>query len=130
MPLYIYKHPEEEEYTEVLQTMMEDHVYVDSDGLEWKRVFTTPNMSIDSSIDPYNSREFIDKTANKNGTMGDMMDCAKELSHERAERNGGVDPIKENYYKKYSKDRNGAKHFSELKEKGNDIKNINIDLGG
>ena len=130
MPLYIYKHPEEEKYTEILQTMMEDHVYVDPDGLEWRRVFTTPNMAIDSSIDPYNAREFVDKTASKNGTMGDMMDCAKELSHERSERNGGVDPVKEKYYKNYSKDRKGAKHFNEMKEKGSDIKNINIDLGG
>jgi len=128
MPMYIYKHPDEEVYTEVLQTMIEDHVYFDSDGLEWKRVFTTPNMSIDSSIDPYNERQFHDKTNSKKGTFGDVMDYSKELSQERAEKNGGIDPIQKKYYKDYSKKREGAKHFNEIKSKGYESKNVKIDF--
>ena len=115
MPIYIYKHPDEEEYIEVLQTMAQDHEYFDSDGLEWKRVFTVPNASIDSQIDPYSKKDFVDKTANKKGTFGDMMDHSKEMSQMRAESNGGVDPVKEKYYKDYSSKRKGAKHFDEIK---------------
>jgi hypothetical protein len=128
MPIYIYKHPEQEEYTEVFQTMMEDHVYFDSEGLEWKRVFTTPNMSIDSQIDPYSSKEFVEKTGGKKGTMGDMMDYSKEMSHIRAEKNGGIDPVKEKYYKDYSAKRNGAKHIDQMKSDMNNNKHVNIEL--
>jgi hypothetical protein len=128
MPIYIYKHPEQEEYTEVFQTMMEDHVYFDSEGLEWKRVFTTPNMSIDSQIDPYSSKEFVEKTGGKKGTMGDMMDYSKEMSHIRAEKNGGIDPVKEKYYKDYSAKRKGAKHIDQMKSDMNNNKHVNIEL--
>lgn len=128
MPIYIYKHPEQEKYTEVFQTMMEDHVYFDSEGLEWKRVFTTPNMSIDSQIDPHSSKEFIEKTAGKRGTMGDMMDYSKELSHVRAEKNGGVDPVKEKYFKDYADKRNGAKHFDQVRSEIKNNKQLDVEL--
>jgi len=128
MPVYIYKHPENEKHIEVFQTMMEDHVYVDSDGLEWKRVFTIPNASIDSQIDANSSKEFIEKTANKKGTVGEMMDYSKELSQVRAEKNGGVDPIKEKYYKDYAAKRKGAKHVDQMKSEMKNNKHINIDL--
>jgi len=127
-PIYIYKHPENEKHIEVFQTMMEDHVYVDSDGLEWKRVFTIPNASIDSQIDANSSKEFIEKTANKKGTVGEMMDYSKELSQVRAEKNGGVDPIKEKYYKDYAAKRKGAKHVDQMKSEMKNNKHINIDL--
>lgn len=128
MPIYIYQNPNTKEYTEVFQTMMEDHVYFDSEGLEWKRVFTTPNMSIDSQIDPHSSKEFIEKTAGKKGTMGDMMDYSKELSHARAESNGGIDPVKEKYYKDYATKRNGAKHVDQIKSDMKKNKHVNIDF--
>ena len=129
MPIYIYRHPDEEKYIEVLQTMSQDHIYFDSDGLEWKRVFTVPNASIDSQIDPYSKKDFVDKTANKKGTFGDMMDHSKEMSQMRAESNGGVDPVKEKYYKDYSSKRKGAKHFDEIKSKSKNNKQVDIDFG-
>jgi len=128
MPIYIYKSPNGEEYKEVVQTMAEDHVYFDSEGLEWKRVLTVPNASIDTSVDPYSSREFVEKTSNKKGTYGDMMDYSQELSHTRAEKNGGIDPVKEKYYKDYSKKRNGAKHFDQMKAETKNNKQLNVDL--
>jgi len=128
MPIYIYKSPNNEEYKEVVQTMAEDHVYFDSDGLQWKRVFTVPNASIDSQIDPHSSKEFIDKTANKKGTYGDMMDYSKELSHVRAESNGGIDPVKEKYYKDYSSKRKGAKHVEQMKSEAKNNKQVSIDF--
>ena len=129
MPIYIYKHPEEEKYIEELQGMNDKHVFFDSDGLEWKRVFTIPNASIDSKIDPHSQKEFIQKTENKKGTYGDMMDFSKELSHIRAEKNGGLDPVKEKHFKNYSNKRRGAKHLDEVKSKGYESKNIKIDYG-
>ena len=128
MPIYIYKHPDKEEYLEEVQGMNDKHVYFDSEGLEWKRIFTTPNMSIDACIDPYNERQFHDKTNSKKGTFGDVMDYSKELSQERAEKNGGVDPIQKNYYKDYSDKREGAKHFNEIKSKGYESKNVKVDF--
>jgi|TARA_R110002012_G_scaffold134553_1_gene287979 hypothetical protein len=127
MPIYIYKHPEKEEYIEVLQGMNDEHVY-QQDGLAWERVFLAPNASIDSDVDPFSGRQFVDATAAKKGTMGDMMDYSKELSEKRAAVNGGIDPVKQKYYKKYSDKRNGAKHPQELKEKSRKNKNVKIEF--
>jgi hypothetical protein len=126
MPIYVYKHPEQEEYIEVLQGMNDEHVY-EQDGLAWERVFLAPNASIDSDVDPFNGRQFVDTTAAKKGTMGDMMDYSKELSMKRASKNGGVDPVKEKYYKKYSDERNGTKHPQDIKDKGYESKNVKIE---
>ena len=126
MPIYVYKHPNKEEYVEVLQGMNDEHVY-EQDGLAWERVFLAPNASIDADADPFNSRQFVDATAAKKGTMGDMLDYSKELSEKRAQKNGGVDPVKEKYYENYSKARNGAKHINQIKEKGYESKNVKID---
>jgi len=127
MPIYIYKHPEKEEYIEVLQGMNDEHVY-EQDGLAWERVFLAPNASIDSDVDPFSGRQFVDATAAKKGTMGDMLDYSKELSQKRASVNGGIDPVKEKYYKKYSDKRNGAKHPQQMKEQLSKNKKLKIDF--
>ena len=93
MPIYVYRHPEKEEYREVFQGMNDEHVYSE-DGVEWDRVFLSPNASIDSSVDPFNKQQFMDSTYNKKGTLGDVMDYSAELSAKRAEKSGGKDPIK------------------------------------
>ena len=128
MPIYIYKHPDKEEYKEVVQKMNDKHEFFDSDGLEWKRVFTIPNASIDTHIDANSQKQFIEKTASKKGTIGDIMDYSKELSMKRSESNGGIDPVKEKYYKNYSDKRSGAKHFDEIKSKGYESKNVKIEF--
>jgi hypothetical protein len=126
MPIYIYKHPDHEEYEEVFQGMNDEHVY-EKEGVKWDRVFLAPNASVDSEIDPFNKRHFIDATANKKGSMGDMMDMSKELSEKRAAQRDGVDPVKQKYYDNYSKERRGAKHPKEIREKGYESKNVKID---
>ena len=68
MPIYVYKHPDEEEYREVFQGMNDEHVYSE-DGIEWQRVFLAPNASIDSSIDPFSKQQFMDATYSKKGTL-------------------------------------------------------------
>jgi Ni/Co efflux regulator RcnB len=126
MPVYIYKHPEEEEYVEILQGMNDEHVY-EQDGLAWERVFLAPNASIDSQVDPFSSRQFVDTTAQKKGTVGDLLDYSAELSHERAQKSGGKDPVKEKYYKNYSASRKGAMHPKQIREKGYESKNVKIE---
>jgi len=126
MPTYVYKHPDKEEYVEVVQSMNEDHVYFDENKLEWKRVFINPQLNVESNIDPFSNTDFIEKTGKMNGTYGDMMDLSKELSEKRKAANGGVDPVKQDYYKQYSSERKGAKHPNQLKEQGYESDNVKI----
>lgn len=126
MPIYVYKHPDEEEFREVLQGMNDEHVYEEED-VEWKRVFLSPNASIDNSIDPFNNQQFIDATYKKKGTVGNLIDLSAELSSKRAEKAGGIDPVKEKFYSDYAKKRGGAEHPNRIKEKGFENKNVKVD---
>ena len=126
MPIYVYKHPDEEDYREVFQGMNDEHTYAEN-GVEWERVFLAPNASIDNDIDPFNKQQFIDATYNKKGTLGDMMDLSKEMSERRATQAGGKDPVKEKFYDSYAKERGGAEHPNRAKEGGYESKNIKID---
>jgi|TARA_B100000902_G_scaffold393673_1_gene448380 hypothetical protein len=127
MAIYVYKHPDTDEHREVFQRMNDEHIYIDEFGVEWGRVWTIPHASIDSSIDPFNNQQYIDATHNKKGTIGDMMDLSAELSAKRAEKSGGLDPVKEKFYDNYKKERKGAEHPNRIKEKGYESKNIKID---
>lgn len=128
MPLYVFHHPEDESITkDVFFNMNDEKFYIDKDGLEWKRVFLGSQLSCDADIDPWSNSDFVNKTANKKGSLGDIMDKSAELSSQRAKENGGVDPVKQKYYKNYSKQRGGAVH-NDLKPKTFENKNIKIEL--
>lgn len=129
MPIYTYFNSETEEYRDIVQKMSDVHEYFGEDGSEntWKRVFTVPHASIDSKMDPFKAEDFARKTGSKKGTYGDLLDKSAELSHQRAELAGGVDPVKEKYYKDYSEKRRGAKHPSQMKSF--ESKNISVDFG-
>jgi len=116
MPIYIYKHPTEEEYEEVVQSMNDTHTY-SKDGVEWERVFFAPNMAVSASDDPFSANNYVEKTANMKGTVGDLLDYSAELSERRAEANGGVDPVKQKTLEDYSKKTGGKKHTSQLGQK-------------
>lgn len=104
MPIYSFKHPEKEEFIEVYQKMDEEHVYFDKDGLEWKRVFSIPNIGSNTKTDPFSQNDFIKNTDKKGITLGEMWDASAEASEKRAEKEG-KDPLKtkaqEEYRKKY-----------------------------
>ena len=100
MPQYTYAHPETGEEIDVIQSMNEEHKYIDKDGVEWERVFLIPNAQIDSQIDPCDEKAFVEKTGNQKGTVGDLWEQSKELSEKRKDRFGGKDPVKANYLKK------------------------------
>lgn len=114
MPLYRYSHPETEQTIDILQTMLEEHVYVDDKGIKWNRVFFVPQATIDGAIDPFSQSQFLEKTQ-KPDTLGALWDRSQELSDKRAKVNGGIDPIRQKAEKDYSKKRGGKKFRSKLK---------------
>lgn len=127
MPLYLYKHPQKEEYVEIIQGMSDIHEYFDEDGLKWERRWTVPNASIDTKIDPWSNNDFVNKTGMKKGTYGDLMDQSAELSAKRADSTGKEDPLKRKYFDDYSKARHGQKHHLDKPRKYED-KNIKIEF--
>ena len=129
MPLYTYFNSETEEYRDIVQKMNDVKEYFGENGDEtsWKRIFTVPNASFDSKIDPFKASEFARKTGSKKGTYGDLLDKSAELSQQRADITGGADPVKAKYFENYSKTRRGAKHPSQMKSF--ESKNISVDFG-
>ena len=127
MPLYCYRHPESEEEIEIIQKMNDVHEYVDGEGVKWDRVFSVPNASIDTKTDAFSPQKFVERTASKKGTMGDMLDYSAEMSAKRAEQAGGVDPVKKQFFDNYSKERKGAKHVAD-RPKTIENKNFKIEL--
>ena len=119
MPEYLYKDPETGEEVSVYQGINEKHKY-SADGKEFERVFTVPNASIDTQIDPMSEKEFVEKTRNKNGTLGEMWDASREASEKR-DKITGKDPTKEKHLENYSKKRKGMKHPDQNKGRVFDI---------
>jgi hypothetical protein len=119
MPLYTFEHPDSDgngPFIDVLQRMKDDHEYIDKDGAKWKRVFSVPNASIDTRIDDFSSNEFVNKTKDKGMTMGQLWEESKRASGRR-EKMLGKDPVKEKYFKNYSKKRSGMKHDNDPTKK-------------
>lgn len=127
MPTYIYKHPEEDRYVEVIQSMNEDHTYFDPDGVEWKRVLTCPKLNIDSELDPFSYSQYHEKTKNMKGNVGDLMDQSRELSEKRAAIHGGEDPVRRKHFDDWSKKRGGMIHPEDKKKRVVENKDIKIE---
>ena len=94
---------------ENVQKMNEEHAYVDKEGVKWQRVWQTPNTMIDSDIDPFSQEQWNNKTKDGKGSVGDLWDRSRELSEKR-KKVLGHDPIKDKYFRDYSKKRRGLKH--------------------
>lgn len=113
MPEYLFINPDDpEEIVSVHQSMKEEHKY-EANGKAWSREYTVPKANIDSRINPESQSEFVDKTANKKGTMGDLWDVSQEMSERRKDIYGGKDPVAQKHYESYSQKRNGMKHNSD-----------------
>ena len=106
MPEYIYENPDNGQLITVWQSIHEEHVY-EVEGVAYNRVYTIPQASIDTKIDPYSAKDFREKAKVQN--VGDMWDRSKELSEMRKEKEGR-DPVQEKYFKDYSTKRKGKKH--------------------
>jgi hypothetical protein len=113
MPNYLFCHPKTGEIVEVFQNCNEAHEF-SRDGVKWNRVWTVPNAGIDTNIDPFDKRKFIDKTYQGKVKLGDMWAMSAEMSEKRKQKLGTkADPVKEEYKKQYSKDRQGKKLVGE-----------------
>lgn len=109
MPLYIYQNPKTQEVKEIVQSVHDKHEYSEN-GIKWNRVFTVPQVGIDSKLDASSTeKDFVEKTKNKKGKVGDLWDRSRELSEKR-EKLYGKDPVKEKYFKDWSSKRKGKKH--------------------
>lgn len=115
MPLYSFINDETEEVIDVFMSMNDKHEYFDASGYQWRRIFYSPMASIDTKIDPMNKNEFIRK-GEKYTTVGSLQDKSQELSDIRSQKNG-YDPIKQDFFKKYSEERNGKKHVLDRPKK-------------
>lgn len=109
MPTYIFQNPKTDELVEVVQSIHDNHIYIDESGLQWDRVFTSPLASVDSKPDVYDQNKFAEKTDGK-GSLGDLWDRSKEWSEKRKNDHGGIDPLQQKSYKDYAKKRNGKRH--------------------
>ncbi len=115
MPNYIFSNPSDPlEFIEVFFHMNDEKVFI-KDGVKWNREWTIPEASFDIKCDPFNSKQFVQKTS-KGGKLGELYSRSEELSQRRAAKNGGVDTVKENFYSKWSKDRRGRVHPDKLKQ--------------
>jgi hypothetical protein len=110
--VYLFRNSVTGEVREVIQGMNEAHTY-EAEGVIWDRVFTVPNMAMDSKIDG-SQEQFLTKT-NKPGTLGDLMDRSREFSEKR-EQIYGKDPVKEKAFEDYSKKRGGRRHLEQVKQ--------------
>lgn len=122
--LIIFEHPETlERKTVHIRDGHKIH-YTDPNGVEWEpvdeevapdnrsEVFALPYVTVKGNSDPFSQRAFVEETARKRGTVGDMMDYSRELSEKRAQKNGGVDPVQTKFFKDYQK-KIGKKHLSD-----------------
>ena len=109
MPLYTFEHPVTEEKVDLIFGMNDEKSYTDENGVKWNRVYHSPETSIDSQIDPFSKSQFMEKTGKNSGTVGELMDRSKDLSEQRKNKLG-YDPVQKEYFKEYSKKRNGVKH--------------------
>ena len=84
MPLYTYIHPETKETIDVVQSVHDKHIYIDAKGIEWKRVFTAPEVNTQGNLKAdCTPKQFSEFTKNKKGTLGDMFDRSAELSEKK-----------------------------------------------
>jgi len=109
MPEYLFENPDTGEVISITQGIDEEHSYSE-EGRLFNRVFTVPNASVDSDIDPFSAQQFTEKTKNMKGNMGDIWDYSKELGKKRKEITGDHDPVRKKAEKNYSKKRKGMKY--------------------
>lgn len=106
IPQYSYQHGDGR-IIDVFQSMEGKHeVWVDGEGQEWKRVWDSPNMVVESifSINPYDAKEFSDKTGKKSGKLDDIYQLSAEMSEKRKQKDG-KDFIQEKGWSRYEQQR-------------------------
>jgi hypothetical protein len=109
MPVYIYQNPKSKQVVELIQSINDTHEYTDESGLKWDRVYTVPQVGIDTKLDAFSTgNDFVEKTKNKKDSIGHLWDRSKELSEKRKSK-FGEDKLKTKYLENWSKKRKGRK---------------------
>lgn len=127
MPLYSFTNETETEYVDVFFHMNDEKKFVGPDGKEWRRVYTVPTASIDTKIDPFSSRDFVEKTGKKKDSYGSLLDRSKEASLARLQKEGR-DVVKEKWLSDY-KATNKVDYFDSSKDKVIKKNGVTIDFG-
>lgn len=106
MPVYSFVSDSGKEIS-VLVTLSEPdsarHAQV-VDGVTYKRVYSAPLAAVDTQKGSLAQQDFNRVTQNKNLKVGDMWSIAQEMSQDRADKNGGYDPVREKMYEKHLKE--------------------------
>lgn len=119
MPEYQFSSPTDPtEIVSLFLSVNDVHEYILA-GVKWDRVWTVPQIGIDTKVDAFSEKQFLDKT-NKQDTLGSIWERAKDLSAERADKLGGIDPLKAAEDKKYS-DARGGKTRAQVAKPSRDI---------
>lgn len=116
MPIYAYQHPKTKKIKEIVQSMSEPHVYAEK-GVQWERLWTIPQATVDTKTDAFSQQDFSKKVAATKGTIGDVWARSAEWSERRAAKRDGVDPIKEKTFADYEKKTRGKTHPYRNKDK-------------
>jgi predicted nucleic acid-binding Zn ribbon protein len=84
MPLYTYINPKTKQTIDIVQSVHDEHAYIDKNGLQWNRVFTAPEVNTHGTLKAETSeKQFSEFTKNRKGTLGDLWDQSAELSDKR-----------------------------------------------
>ena len=94
MPLYSFQNDQTGEVRDIFFSMNDKKEYFGEDTenpVQWRRLYTSPNMSIDTKVSPFSAKDFIKKTQNAK-TYGEMFDLSAEMSQKRSDKLGAPDP--------------------------------------
>jgi|TARA_R110000744_G_scaffold350844_1_gene456583 hypothetical protein len=121
--LYKFENTETGEAIEVEMSMKDYEPYKgpSGDDKRWQRIYEAPqiNMGVSTSksIDAWDNNSFVNRTKEMKGSYGELLDHAEDLSNKRAKDSlTGEDPVKRKYLNKYSSERGGKIHPSEMKK--------------
>jgi len=98
MPYYLFEF--KNKVKEIFFHMNDKKEYIDEKGNKWTRIFSNPLASVDTKINPFDEKDFVNKTAKKGMTIGQMWDESAQLSEKR-QQILGKDNIREQAEQKY-----------------------------
>lgn len=90
----------------VIQKMRDPHIYKENEK-EFERIWQIPRAAKDTRWNSLDSKDFINKTREKKGSLGDLWNKSKELSEIR-EKECGKDFVKEKTREQIRKQRGGG----------------------
>ncbi len=115
MGIYLFQHPETSEVKEIFQKMNDKHEFIDENNTPWLRLYTVPQSSVDTKLDPFDIKKATEKSGRMKGNLGNLFDESASLSEKRSQIMG-KDPLREKALKDYAAKRNGKQYFDPKNE--------------